>query len=47
MPVIPQAMEHILKQEDGVERYIQHTTALLRAFSLAVPNEKAMKIKMT
>ncbi|MCX6822253.1 MAG: DUF3387 domain-containing protein, partial [Candidatus Aenigmarchaeota archaeon] len=45
MPVIPQAMEHILKQENGIERYIQHVTALLRAFSLAIPNEEAMKIK--
>jgi len=45
MSVIPQAMEHILGQEDGKERYLKHVTELLRAFSLAVPNEKAMKIK--
>ncbi len=38
-------MEHILKQEDGKERYIRHVTALLKAFSLAVPHEKAMEIK--
>lgn len=45
MSLIPQAMEHILKQKDGKERYLQHTTELLRAFSLAVPHEEAMKIK--
>lgn len=42
---IPKAMEHILQQEDGKERYIRHVTALIRAFSLAVPHEKAMEIK--
>lgn len=42
---IPKAMEHILQQEDGKERYIRHVTALVRAFSLAVPHEKAMEIK--
>ncbi len=45
MSLIPQAMEHILKPKDGKERYLQHTTELLRAFSLAVPHEEAMKIK--
>ncbi len=45
MSLIPQAMEHILKQKDGKERYLQHTAELLRAFSLAVPHEEAMKIK--
>ena len=42
---IPKAMEHILQQEDGKERYIRHVTALIRAFSLAIPHEKAMEIK--
>lgn len=43
--IIPPAIEHILQQEGGKERYLQHVTALLRAFSIAVPHEKAMKIK--
>ncbi|UZE92474.1 MAG: type I restriction endonuclease subunit R [Methanosarcinales archaeon] len=43
--IIPQAIEHILQQEGGKERYLQHVTALLRAFSIAVPHEKAMEIK--
>ncbi|HKZ41084.1 MAG TPA: type I restriction enzyme endonuclease domain-containing protein, partial [Candidatus Hodarchaeales archaeon] len=42
---IPQAMEHILKEEGRKERFAREVTALLKAFSLAVPNEKAMKIK--
>ena len=45
MTLIPKAMEHILQQEEGKERYIRHVTALLKAFSLAVPHEKAMEIK--
>ncbi|MBU4245935.1 type I restriction endonuclease subunit R [archaeon] len=45
MSLIPQAMEHILKQKDGKERYLKNTAELLRAFALAVPHEKAMEIK--
>ena len=30
---------------EGKERFIQHVTELLRAFSLAVPHPKAMEIK--
>ncbi|MDY6960118.1 MAG: DUF3387 domain-containing protein, partial [Halobacteriota archaeon] len=43
--LIPQAMEFILQHEDGKERYIRSVTELLRAFSLSVPHEEAMKIK--
>lgn len=44
--VIPNAVEHILKGKDKLkERFTRETTALLKAFSLSVPNEKAMKIK--
>jgi len=42
---IPQAMEHILKEQGKKERFAVEVTALLKAFSLAVPNDKAMKIK--
>jgi len=45
MTLIPRAMEYILQQEDGKERYIRHVTALIKAFSLSVPHEKAMEIK--
>ena len=43
--LIPHAMEFILQQEAGKERYAKHVTELLRAFSLSVPHEEAMKIK--
>jgi type I restriction enzyme R subunit len=44
--IIPNAMDHILKGRDKLkERFLRETTALIKAFSLSVPNEKAMKIK--
>jgi len=43
--LIPEAMEHILKQEDGKERYLQHVSELSKSFSLAVPHEKALEIR--
>jgi type I restriction enzyme R subunit len=44
--VIPNSVDHILKGRDKLkERFLRETTALLKAFSLSVPNEKAMKIK--
>lgn len=42
---IPQAMEHILKEKGKKERFEKEVTALLKAFSLAVPHDRAMKIK--
>jgi type I restriction enzyme R subunit len=42
---VPAAMEHILKEQGKRERFVRETTGLLKAFFLAVPNEKAMKIK--
>jgi type I restriction enzyme R subunit len=45
LTIIMQAMEQVLKQEKGKERYLKETNALLRAFALAVPNEDAMKIR--
>ena len=42
---VPSAMEHILKEKGKKERFAREVTALLKAFSLAVPNEKAMKVK--
>jgi type I restriction enzyme R subunit len=45
MDVIASAMEHLLKQKDGKERFMKYTVDLLQAFALAVPDEKAMKIR--
>jgi len=42
---VPDAMEHILRERGRKERFARETTALLKAFSLAVPNERAMWIK--
>lgn len=42
---VPSAMEHILKEKGKKERFAREVTALLKAFSLAVPHDKAMKIK--
>jgi type I restriction enzyme R subunit len=42
---VPQAMEHILKEQGKKERFAREVTGLLKAFSLAVPNDKAMRIK--
>lgn len=42
---IPQAMEHILKEKGKKERFEREVTSLLKAFSLAVPHDRAMKIK--
>src|SRR5439155_26980758 len=42
---VPSAMEHILKEQGKKERFLRETAGLVKAFSLAVPNERAMKIK--
>ncbi len=42
---IPDTMEHILKEKGKKERFEREVTALLKAFSLAVPHDGAMKIK--
>ena len=45
MTIIMEAMEQVLKQEDGKERYLREVTNLLYAFALAIPNEEALKIR--
>jgi type I restriction enzyme R subunit len=45
MTIMMQAMEHILKQDKGKERYLKEVTTLLWAFTLAVPNEEALKVR--
>ena len=43
---MPSAIEYILSGKDNLkERFVKKATALIRAFSLSVPDEKAMKIK--
>lgn len=43
--LLPAALEHILAQESGKERYIGAARELTRAFALAVPHEDALRIR--
>ncbi|CAD6492735.1 MAG: hypothetical protein CHKLHMKO_00341 [Candidatus Argoarchaeum ethanivorans] len=45
MALIPGAIDHVLKQNDGKERLLKYVTELSKAFALAVPNEAALKIR--
>jgi type I restriction enzyme R subunit len=42
---IPEAMEHILKKKGRKERFTKEVTLLLKAFSISVPDVRAMKLK--
>ena len=39
------AIEHILAQENGKDRFVQMVTALSKAFALAVPDDEALRIR--
>ncbi|MFA5061283.1 MAG: type I restriction endonuclease subunit R [Candidatus Pacearchaeota archaeon] len=43
--LVPNAIEHILKQKDGKERFLKHSKKLIESFALAVPNDRALEIK--
>lgn len=43
--VVPPAVEHILKQDDGKDRFMKAVTQLSKAFALSVPHEKAVAIR--
>lgn len=45
LSVIPAAMEHILRQENGKKRYLQAITELSRAYALSLPHQEALKIR--
>ncbi|MCW6159508.1 MAG: type I restriction endonuclease subunit R [Candidatus Micrarchaeales archaeon] len=45
LAVLPAAMDHILKQNDGQKRFIKNVSDLSKAFALAVPNEEAVKLR--
>lgn len=45
LKLLPSALEHILKQEDGKERFIRHSRELSSAFALSVPNKEALRIR--
>ena len=43
LAVLPAAMEHILMQEEGKQRLLQHVSELSKAFALAVPHPDALQ----
>lgn len=45
MQIIRDAEEHILQQDDGKNRCLKYVNELSKAFSLAVPHEKAIMIR--
>jgi type I restriction enzyme R subunit len=45
LSILPAAQEHILKQEDGKNRFVKAVAELSKAFALAVPHEKALAIR--
>ena len=45
LSLLPAAQEHVLAQERGKERCIQHVRELSKAFALAVPHEEAKRIR--
>jgi type I restriction enzyme, R subunit len=45
LAVLPAAMEHVLKQVNGKERFMKGVSDLSKAFSLAVPHEDALALR--
>jgi type I restriction enzyme, R subunit len=45
LTIVPPAIEHILKQENGKDRLLKTVTQLSKAFALSVPHERAMAIR--
>ena len=45
LSVMEKAMDHILSQDDGKERYIRNVTELTKAFALVVPDSSALRIR--
>ncbi|MGP6294323.1 type I restriction endonuclease subunit R [Caldiplasma sukawensis] len=45
LSIIEMAMDHILSQEEGKERYIRNVTELTKAFALVVPDPSAIKLR--
>jgi type I restriction enzyme R subunit len=45
LTILPSAQEHVLKQDDGKNRFLKAVSELSKAFALGVPHEKALKIR--
>ena len=44
LTLVPDAIEHILKQKEGKERFLKHSKKLIDSYSLSVPSDKAREI---
>ncbi|MGH9408417.1 MAG: type I restriction endonuclease subunit R, partial [Vicinamibacterales bacterium] len=45
LALLPAAQEHVLRHENGKDRYIQAVRELSQAFALAVPHDDALRIR--
>ncbi len=45
MPIMMEAMQHILAQEKGKERYLEQSGLLIKAFALAIPHQDSIAIR--
>jgi len=45
LALLPAAQEHILRQENGKERFLRAVRELSQAFALAVPHEETLRIR--
>jgi len=45
MSIIAEAMEHVLKQDEGKDRFLKYVTELTKSFALSVPHRDALNIK--
>ncbi|MFZ0818526.1 MAG: type I restriction endonuclease subunit R [Candidatus Acidiferrales bacterium] len=43
--IIPPAIEHVLAQDDGKDRFLKAASQLSKAFALSVPHEKALAVR--
>jgi type I restriction enzyme R subunit len=43
--IVPGAMEHVLAQENGKERFVRAVRELSQAFALSVPHREAMRVR--
>ena len=43
--VVPSAIEHVLEQENGKDRFMKAASQLSKAFALSVPHEKAIAVR--
>lgn len=43
--IVPSAMEHVLEQENGKDRFMKAASQLSKAFALSVPHEKAIAVR--